>query len=428
MTVSATYQHKILPLRQQAERQREWLKHRLDTVLPEIMAREGIDMWLVIAREYNEDPVIMTLLPPPEMAARRRTILMFHRQDGGVVERLTLSRYGMPGFYEAAWDPERESQYECLAREIEARNPQKIGLNFSEHFAFGDGLSHQEYTRLAAALGDDLMRRVVSASRLCVGWLERRTPQELIVYSGLVEIGHAVIAEAFSSKVITPGITTTEDVVWWMRQTLHDMGLQAWFQPSVELQAPDAPVKSLLSRAQDVPDPRTLIQPGDLLHCDVGFYCMGLATDQQQHAYVLRPGECDAPQGLKDALACGNRLQDILLDEMVVGRTGNAVLRAARQCALDEGLTPSIYTHPLGYHGHAAGPTIGLWDMQDGVPGNGDYELFDDTCYSIELNITTSVPEWDNHVVCIMLEEDATLTGGVMRYLHGRQTKLHLIG
>jgi hypothetical protein len=427
MTVSNSYKHKILPLRQQMEIVNDWLKQRLDSVIPELMEREGFDMWLVIAREYNEDPVIMTMLPAPAMGARRRTILMFHRQPDGSVERLTLSRYGIVGFYESGWDPEKEGQYECLAREIKERNPQTIGLNFSEHFAFGDGLSHQEYIQVVDALGDEYMSRVKSATRLCVGWLERRIKPEMTVYPGLTEIGHAIIAEAFSSKVITPGITTTDDVVWWMRQTIHDMGLTAWFHPSSELLSADTPFQELKDRSNDVPEPRTLIMPGDLLHCDVGFYYLGLATDQQQHAYVLKPGETGAPQVLKDVLAECNRLQDILMEEMVVGRTGNEVLKATRERAIAEDITPCVYTHPLGNHGHAAGPTIGLWDMQGGVPGNGDYELFDDTAYSIELNVIKNVPGWGGQGVRIMLEEDAILTGGKVRFLHGRQTEFHLI-
>jgi hypothetical protein len=199
-----------------------------------------------------------------------------------------------------------------------------------------------------------------------------------------------------------------------------DLGLCAWFQPTVTIQAPG-------QRYDAGDERRTLIQPGDLLHCDVGFTYLGLATDQQQHAYVLRPGEADAPAGLRAALAAGNRLQDIHMRAMAVRHTGNAVLRMALEQARAEGLRPSIYSHPLGYHGHAAGPTIGLWDQQGGVPGRGDYPVFDDTCYAIELNVVHAIPEWAGQDVRIALEEDAAMTGGAMRWLHGRQTQFHLI-
>ena len=165
-----------------------------------------------------------------------------------------------------------------------------------------------------------------------------------------------------------------------------------------------------------------------MLHCDMGFYYLGLATDQQQLAYVLKPGEQDAPEGLKAGLAEGNRLQEIHMEALQVGRTGNQVLKAALEKAKGEGIEAMIYTHPLGYHGHGAGPTIGLWDRQEGVPGQGDYELFADSCYAIELNVKRAVPEWDGQEVLFGLEEDAVLAGDGVRWLSGRQTEFHLIG
>jgi len=411
------YRGKILPLRERAKVKNAWLKKRLDTVLPEVMRREGIDMWIVIAREYNEDPVMMSLLPEPMMYARRRTILVFNLKEDGALEKLMLIRYNKE-LYEGVWDPDEEEQYECLARVVKERDPKAIGINVSETFAFGDGLTHGDYLQLAKALGE-YMERTKGAERLAVGWLERRTPEEIDVYPSIVEITHVIVAEAFSSKVITPGITTTDDVVWWMRQTILDLGLEAWFPPSISIQAVD--------QKHDKKEKRTLIRPGDLLHCDVGFYYLGLATDIQQNAYVLRSDENDAPEGLKAALADGNRLQDIHAEMMVAGRTGNEILKAALEKAKSEGINPSIYTHPLGFHGHAAGPTIGLWDRQEGVTGRGDYELFDDTCYAIELNVKRDVPEWGGQEVRMALEQDGVFTGGKLRFMAGRQTELHLV-
>ncbi len=411
----------ILPLRRQAEVRDGWLKTRLETILPELMQRESLDMWIVICREYNEDPVIMSMLPATSMSARRRAILLFTRQADGEVERLTVSRYGYEGFYEAVWKPDQEEQYACLARLIRERDPGRIGVNVSPTFAFGDGISHTEHQLLSEALDEPCASRLVSAEGLCVGWLERRLPEEIAAYPRLVEIGHQIIARAFSSEVIHPGITTTDDVVWWMRQTMQTAGLSAWFQPTIDLQAPGKSFEFTESPCQT-------IQPGDLLHCDMGFHYLGLATDQQQHAYVLKAGESEAPAGIRAALQAGNRLQDILLAEMQVGRSGNEVLRSALALAEAEGLRAQIYTHPLGNHGHAAGPLVGLWDRQDGVPGAGDYPLVDNTVYSIELNIVKSLPEWDGQDARIMLEEDAVLSGGEMRWLDGRQTSLFLIG
>lgn len=414
----AAYHHKLLSLRQQATIQNSWLAERLQTILPALMSRENIDMWLVVAREYNEDPVLMTLLPQPAMSARRRTILVFARRNDGSLAMMSVSRYGYTGFYEGVWEPEKEDQYTCLERIIRQFNPQSIGINIGPEFSFGDGLSHSEYERLMQILAP-WSDRIQSAEKLCIAWLEQRSPSEINAYPGIVALGHALIAEAFSSRVIHPGITTTEDVVWWLRETMSKLGLRPWFQPTIEIQAP--------GQSYDASEQRTLILHGDLLHCDVGFHYLGLATDQQQHAYVLHPHETDAPSGLKAALADANHLQDIHLNAMSIGKTGNQILKEALQIARSEGLNPQIYSHALGYHGHAAGPTIGLWDNQEGVVGRGDYPLYDNTCYSIELNIRRPIPEWSEQVVRIALEEDAILTNGQMRWLNGRQTQLHLI-
>jgi len=419
------YRNKILPVRAQAEVCNAWLRRRLDDLMPKLMARAGLDLWIVAAREYNEDPVLMTLLPEPAMSARRRTVLLFARRADGSVERLALDRYGYGELYPAAWDPQTEEQLACLARLVRERDPGTIGLDVSPQFALADGLSHAEHEAIAAALGEAYAPRIRGAEALVLGWLECRSEPELTVYPGIVEMGHTLIADAFSTRTIQPGITTTDDLVWWFRQKMLDLGLQAWFQPTVDLQAHGEPFLPIGRKDEGH---RKVILPGDLLHCDVGFYYLGLATDQQQLAYVLRPGEEDAPLGLRVGLALGNRLQEIHLEAMEVGRTGNQVLQAALERATGESLEPMIYTHPLGTHGHAAGPTIGLWDQQGGVPGQGDYALWPDTCYAIELNVQAPVPEWDDQVVMFALEEDAVLTQGQMRWLAGSQARLHLVG
>jgi hypothetical protein len=338
---------------------------------------------------------------------------------------LILSRFVKEDIYKEVWNPEEEEQLDCLARIVKNRDPKSIGINISSMFALGDGLTHSEYLQLAAVIGDKYMARTKSAERLAVGWLERRIKPEIDAYSGIVEIAHAIIAEAFSSRVIHPGITTTEDVIWWMRQKILDLGLHAWFQPSVSIQAPGQSAPKIGERLEGE---RKLILPGDLLHCDMGIYYLGLATDTQQNAYVLKLDEYEAPEGLNTALETANRLQDIFAGEFIAGRTGNQILVSALDKAKGKGINASIYTHPLGYHGHAAGPIIGLWDREGIVPGRGDYELFDNTCYALELNIKQKVPEWGNQEVRIALEEDVVFTEGVMQWLAGRQTKFYLIG
>ena len=408
----------VLGLKEQAAVYDGWLAVRLEKVLPEIMRREKVDLWLVICQEYDEDPVYLSLVPWNSLSARRLSMLVFFDKEGGrEVEKFSVSRYGIGGLYPSIWKADKDDQWETLAAAVKARNPKRIGIDESEVFAFGDGLSASLKNRLVGALGPEYSKRLVSAERLAVGWLERRIPEELEVYPHIAAIAHAIIAEAFSPKVITPGVTKTEDVEWWMWERVRDLGLQTWFNPSISIQRP----KSSPDKDSGV------IHRGDLLHCDFGITYLKLNTDTQQMAYVLREGEQDAPQGLKDALAQGNRLQDILIGEMKEGLTGNQILAAALKKAKDEGLKPSIYTHPLGTHGHAAGPTIGLWDKQGGVPGAGDYPVWNDTVYSIELNVLAAVPEWGPQDVQIALEQDAAFTKSGARFLDQRQTKLHLI-
>ena len=412
-----SYRQKILPLRDRMTVYNGWLMNKLEKLLPGMMDETGIDLWVVVAREYNEDPVIMSLLPEPNLYARRRTILLFHRQPEGV-ERLAVYRYGFGDFYKGVWNPDEEEQYECLANIIKEKNPEKIGINVSNTFSFGDGLTHGEYTLLVDALGD-LSERLAPAETLCIRWLETRSDEELQAYPMLVELTHAIIQEAFSSKIITAGVTTVDDVQWWIRQKMLDLGVEMWFPATVDRQGHGASYED---------NERTrVIHRGDLLHCDVGFYYLGLATDVQQNAYVLKQGETDAPQGLKDALIDANKLQDFHASAMKTGRTGNEILKEALDNAWADGIKPSIYTHPLGVHGHAAGPTIGLWDQQGGVPGRGDYPLHPDTCYAIELNAKREVPEWDNQEVRMSLEQDAWWTGEELVFMAGRQKKLHLV-
>ncbi len=411
----------VLPEKERAKVMNEILEWRLDHIIPELMRREGIDMWLIICREYNEDPVYLTLVPEETMAARRTSILIFHdKGEKEGVERLTCSFYGMGKWYKSIYTDQTKDQIDVLAEYIRANNPEKIGIDESETWAFGDGLSASFKTQLVKALGPEMSSRLVSAENLCVGWLETRSPRELSIYRHICGVAHDIIAEFFSNKVIVPDVTSAEDVVWWIRQRFTDIGVDTWFQPSVSIQrsGKDAEMH------RDNPD---IIRRGDLLHCDIGIVYMGLCTDTQQNAYVCRIGENDAPEGLKEALRRGNRLQDIVMGEHRTGRTGNEVLRSSLEKAKAEGLNPSVYCHPLGVHGHAAGFVVGLWNRQDGVPVRGDYPLYPDTCYAIEMNNKYIVPEWDNQMVQIGLEEGGVFTANGCKFIDGRQIRFFLI-
>ncbi|RMF56113.1 MAG: M24 family metallopeptidase, partial [Bacteroidetes bacterium] len=348
--------------------------------------------------------------PATWLSARRRTILVFFdRGPAAGVERLAVARYDVGRLFTGAWDPAAEPDpWRRLAALIAERDPATIALNRSATFALADGLTATEYETFREALPARFHDRLVSGERLAIGWLETRIPEEMAVYPMIVRLAHAIIAEGLSERAIQPGVTTTEDLAWWFRERVRSLGLTAWFHPSVDVQRPEGDARDGDFSARPGV---TVIRPGDLVHVDFGLTYLRLNTDTQQHAYVLRPGETDAPEGLRRALAVGNRLQDILTEQFVAGRTGNAILRAALEQARAEGIEATIYTHPIGYHGHGAGPTIGLWDRQEGVPGRGDYPLFPHTAHSIELNAAVPVPEWGGQQVRIMLEEDAYFDG-----------------
>lgn len=410
----------IPSLREQADLRDRWTAERLDTIVPALMREQGIDMWVLIAREYLEDPVLATMLDARSMHARRRTILMFHDPGPGKpVERLTVSRYAIGDLFKPAWTPETQpDQWQRLAELIAARNPEKIAVNISAATAFGDGLTHSQYEAFRAALPEALRTRIVPGEELAVGWLETRTPAEMARYPEIVRTAHAIIAEGFSNKVITPGVTTADDVVWWFRERIAGLKLATWFHPSVSIFRQGAG-KEL--------NGKEVIRPGDMLWTDLGIMHLGLATDTQHLAYVLKPGETDAPAGLKAGLAAANRVQDAVTSSFRTGLSGNEILTEARSKALAQGLNPSIYSHPIGYHGHAAGAAIGFWDDQK-PSDRGAHKLRPNTAWSIELSQTQAVPEWGGQMVQFRTEEDAFFDGREVRYLDGRQKSFHLIG
>lgn len=429
--------HPFGSLREQAKLQQRWLEQRMDSVLPALMRRHHIDMWVVPMREYNEDPVFSSLVSPTTFAARRRTIyVFFDRGPAKGVERIALGGASQGGVYDAVrsttpiagpagvggrqaelWGDE---QWQVLRKVIEERKPAVIGIDKSRTFAFADGLSSGELEGMSEALGAEWTQKFRPAEGLAVDFIATRLPEEEGFYQKLTQLAWDMIEEMFSNRTITPGTTRTSDLVWWWRQRVNDLGLGTWFQPSIEVQRRGVSVEQLGD------DP--VIQRGDVLHCDVGITALRLNTDTQHDAYVLLPGERDASVGLRKALANANRLQDILFEEIRPGLSGDAVLKAALTKMRGEGIDGTIYTHPIGMHGHGAGPLIGLWDYQEGVPGRGDYPVIPSMWFSSELQATTPVSEWGGQPVRMAVEEDFILgADGKPRWALKRQDKLHIV-
>ncbi|MEM7086758.1 MAG: M24 family metallopeptidase [Bacteroidota bacterium] len=417
----------ILPERDRAILKDEILEDRFQNLLPQLMDDTEIDMWLVIAREYNEDPVMRTMLPATWLNARRRTILVFYRnKEKNTIEKLAVARYDVGKSITSAWDKEKQpDQWARLVEIIQERNPEKIGINVSKYFGITDGLVHTDYMELKEALPQNLEDKLVSAEKLAIGWIETRTEKEMELYHTLVQVTHDIIAEAFSSKVIEPGKTTTDDVVWWMRQKVTDIGLETWFHPTIDVQRSEEALKSHIYSFTKGEKDKVII-PGDLLHCDFGITYIGLNTDCQQHAYVLREGESKVPVFLAEAFTKGNRVQDIFTGYFEAGQTGNEILAKSLAKGKAEGMRPAIYTHPLGTYGHSSGTTLGMWDSQGGVPFNGDYPLHYNTVYAIELNTTVTISEWKKDIR-IMLEEAGFYGEQGFRYVNKRQEAIKAI-
>ena len=407
--------------------QNQLLGERLTALLPTLMRESQIDMWIVIAREYNDDPVFLSLAPKPRFTARRTTMLVFfdRREEG--LERLTVSRYPLGSLYEAAWEGgDLDAQWQRLAAIVKERNPEKIAVNVSDTWPVADGLSHSLFEKLSAELEPDLRDRIVSAENLVVRWMETRTPGEVEVWQRGVAIARQTIATAFSSEVITPGVTTLGDVAWFIRTRFEEEGLEPWFHPDVNRQWLGADYGDTPFLGDGNPD--AVIHRGDVLHTDVGLCYLGLCTDTQEMGYVLKLGESEPPPGLAEAMRIGNQWQDLLTGEFVAGRSGNEILARAQAALSREGITHAIYTHPLGIYGHAPGPTIGMWDNQGPTPGRGDWPLHAMTGYAIEGNVTVDVPSWTGQPVQMKLEQSAIFDGEQVHYLAGRQESLHIIG
>jgi len=429
-------------LREQAAMQQEWLQKRLDTFLPGLMRKHGIDLWVVPMREYNEDPIFTAIVSPQTFAARRRTIYVFFDTCAAAgtppspacVERIALGGTSQGGLYEARrttiavagdvggrqaelWG---DQQWSVLKQVLEERKPKRIAINSSRIFAFADGLSSGELEGMRTMLGPQWTKRFVQRDGLAVDLIATRQPDEAAFYAELNRLTWQIVREMFSAQQIVPGQTRTSDLVWFFRQRVNDLGLGTWFQPTVDVQRQGADAASLGE------DP--IILEGDVLHCDVGITALGLATDTQHNGYVLLPGETEPPAGLTRALRNANRLQDITMEELRAGRTGNEVLRASLARMRAEGIDGTLYSHPIGKHGHGAGPLVGLWDYQDGVPGRGDATVIPNMWYSIELQATTPVPEWGGQPVRMAQEEDAIIgPDGRIRWALRRQSNLFLV-
>ena len=422
------YFPKVLTLREQARVIDTFLEDRVETVLPNIMRRSGIDMWIIVSREYNEDPVLKTFLPSTWQSARRNTMLVIYDPGAGKkLETYAMARYAVGKMFKKAWDADKQpDQWKALAELIASKNPKKIGVNKSKDFALADGISAAHYDQLMDALPANLKSarhgRGKSGDRLARnahgqrdgGLPEHRADGETDHRRRLFRKGHPARRDDDRRRRL---VVSRPDQRTRTRHVVSPVGLGSAQRPRIV-----RAFKSVFRPSRRSGHPARRSPSRRFRH--------HLFASEHRHAAarlcLKTRRNAKPPKFLRDALKKGNRVQDILTGNFKTGRTGNEILKMSLDHCKTENIKCTIYTHPLGFHGHAAGTTIGLWDQQGGVPVQGDYPLYAMTAHSIELNAATFIKEWDKEIR-IMLEEDAFFDGEKTYYIDGRQTELMTI-
>lgn len=403
---------KIRSLKEQYALKDQCLKERLEIILPQVMEDADVDMWIVASKEYHEDPTFKAMVPAEYLTARRITMFAFSKEADGIHRySLSMPDKSVAKFYESKWQFGKEDQMVALKRLIEEKDPKRIALNMSKEFAVCDGFSIGLYQMFKESLGEDIMNKMVNDDLLAMKFMEIRTPTELKLMPEVMSVAHDIMERMYTTDVIKPGITTTNDLEWFMKEEVNKLGLTYWFEPTMDLQRKNGDESRYDS---------CVIQKGDLLHCDFGIYYMNMCTDTQRLGYVANDDEDTMPQYLLDGMKVGNRFQDIVRENMIVGRTGNEVFEAAMKQAKEEGIQAMLYSHPCNMYGHGPGPTIGLFSNQNAIPVKGDVKLSNNTVYALELNVKV-----DDYYY--FLEETVALTDDGVNFLYKDRDKITFI-
>lgn len=412
---------KLLLVREQVKVREDWLKKRLDTVLLPMMRKHGVAMWIVVNEEFHADPVIEQIAPPIPFMGRRDFFIL--ADTGEKLEKYAVVRYDdehLKNHY-TVLNPPGNQIAATLKKIVAEKNPKTIALNIGSGRGQSDGLTYEGYKFLAETLGKETEARFVSGKKFIADYLDTRLPEEMEHYRTAVLVTDLLTRRAFSGEVVTPGKTTVGDVRWWLMQQVNNLGLSVWFVPDLRVQRQTSSSEDAM-KFLEVAKESTIIERGDLIHLDFGINYMGLSTDWQKLAYILKTGEKDAPQGLKDALKNTNRLQDALFAIARAGMTGSEVYTAAMAEMKKQNIQAMIYSHPLGAHGHGLGAPIST------PRATNDEERFRlGSITSIELNTATKVPEWNNQPVFMFAEDDAVMTEKGYEFIRPRQTELYLI-
>lgn len=391
------------------------LEERLETIVPKVLNDYGVDAWIIACKEYHEDFVFHVLTPSTYPTARRTSMLVFIKQ-GDVFKRFSLC---MPDkaimkYYEQYYKFNQEEQITALNRLFDEYKPNKIAINLSEEFTYGDGLSYGIYQTLLNGLKEEHKAKLMSEAMIPIKVMELRTPTELEVHPLVMKEAFSIIEEVFSTKTIVPGKTTTTDLEFALMEKTIEAGYEYWFQPTIDKMH----YGNTNSRHTGV------IQYGDLLHCDFGIKYLNICTDTQRLAYVASKEETNIPSWMLEGFKIANRFQDIVCESMKEGITGNECLHIALDKAKQEGIKPCLYSHPCNLYGHGPGPTIGLWNNQDYIPGSGNITLSYNTTYALELNITH---EYEGIPYTFCLEETIALKEDGCEFLYPNRDQIYFV-
>lgn len=399
-----------------------WLAKRHELILP-MMRRHNIDMWVIVNEEFHNDPLTEYIAPPRPYTGNRDIFVFI--DTGSALRKVAITGYAeenVKRFFESEDDPKPADQQ--LAALYAQYHPKRIGLSIEARRGVQRALTRDSYQFLAESMGGDAESHFVGAADLIEEYSDTRLPEEFESYKMLVELTDQITRRAFSNEVIHPGKTTVGDVRRWLYDAMGNADVTTWFQQDIRVQRKGS--SNGMSRGfLGVAPESTVIEPGDVLHVDFGITAMGFSTDWQKMAYVLRPGEKDAPEGLKHAMANTNAVQEELMTDSRPGRLAGEVYNEIMAAMMKRGIEAKVYSHPIGFQGHGLGAALDYRAAQQGA--SEGKRLRKGSYLSIELNSVTPVPEWDGQKVFVMMEDDAYLTEEGFKTFLPRQTSFYLI-
>jgi Xaa-Pro aminopeptidase len=411
------------------ESMRRWRKtnqirlDKFDLILPEVMRENKIDMWIIMSREGNFDPLYAEM---GEGYVGHDGYYIFTDTGKPRIERAVL---GIDGYL-----LEETKAYDYFGAESELkefvakRDPKRIGLNMSKDIGGADGLSYTGRQQLAEILGSKYEARFVSAEKLFSDFRSRHVASEVAVFAEAGDHSYQIAERALSNEVITPGITTLEDVAWWMKEQLFKNNLQSSFgMPSIYVTGPNGIEATSTDR---------IIQRGDILMLDWGVGLMNFYTDMKRMAYVLKQGEKEVPKSIQHAFEQAVKVRQIVVSTIKPGITAKQNEINVYKALKDTGFSPIEFNKPgtddktdviIGCHsvgdwGHGTGPSIAFFN-----PVQLTYIVKPSNLFSIELFAYTPMPEWGGKKLRIPLEDDAIVTERGVEWLYPINQRIQVI-